>query len=109
MHDEVAHLGVVDGRLRLRLPGRVGRGVVREDADHVELRQVLELDILEALELAAEDEVEELTMFRVSMLLAILTLVFAFMSRSGASPGLVALTVGGVFIGVLILTLLREA
>ncbi len=48
-------------------------------------------------------------MFSVSMLLAILTLVFAFMSRSGASPGLVALTVGGVFIGVLILTLLREA
>ena len=58
MHDEVAHLGVVDGRLRLRLPGGVGGGVVREDADDVELREVPELGAVEVLELAAEDEVE---------------------------------------------------
>ena len=53
VHDEIAEMGVVDGLLRLRLPVRVGRCVIREDADHVELVQILELHIVERLELAA--------------------------------------------------------
>src|SRR5215211_6292484 len=60
MDDEVAHMGVVDGRLRLRLPGHTGRRVVRIDADDVELREVPELRAPELLELAAEDEMRQL-------------------------------------------------
>jgi hypothetical protein len=42
MHDEIAHLGVVDGGLRLGLPGRVGGRVVGKYADNVDLVEVLE-------------------------------------------------------------------
>src|SRR5713226_7512454 len=37
VHDKVAHMGVVDGLLRLRLPGGISGGVVRINADDVEL------------------------------------------------------------------------
>jgi hypothetical protein len=46
--------------LRLCLPGRVGRGIVRIDADDVELVEILEFGIRHAVEFAAEDEVKEL-------------------------------------------------
>src|SRR4051812_28570876 len=65
MHDEIADMSVVDGLLRLRLPGRVGRCVVREDPDHVELVQILELHVVERLEFAAEDEMQQLFRFSV--------------------------------------------
>src|SRR4051794_23529886 len=58
--DEIAHLGVVDARLGLCLPSRIGAGVVRIDADEVEPGEVLEAHAREVRELAAEDEVEEL-------------------------------------------------
>src|SRR4051794_5312097 len=60
VHDEVAHVRVVDGRLRLALPGGVGGGVIRKHADDVEIGELLELVPLEARELAAEDEMQEL-------------------------------------------------
>src|SRR5947208_1614920 len=58
--DEIAHLRVVHGALRHRLPGFVGFRVVRIHADEVELVEVGELDIVERFELAAEYEVEQL-------------------------------------------------
>jgi len=60
MDNEVAHLGVVDRLLRLRLPGAVGAGVVRLDPDDVELTEILELDVVDLRELAAEDEMQKL-------------------------------------------------
>src|SRR5947209_2528843 len=47
MDDEIPHVGVVDGLLRLALPGRVSGGVVREDADNLEPIQILELHAIE--------------------------------------------------------------
>src|SRR3954454_23935586 len=58
--DEVAHLGVVDRLARFGVPHFVGLGVVRIDADEIELRYVLELDALKVAELAAEHEMEKL-------------------------------------------------
>src|SRR3954468_16377561 len=65
MHDEVAEMGIVDGLLRLRLPGRMGCRVIREDPNHVELVQILELHIVERLELAAENKMQQLFLFGV--------------------------------------------
>src|SRR5437762_6950783 len=59
MHDEVTHLRIVDGLLRLCLPGIIGAGIIRIDADDVDLIE-LELDAVDAFKLAAEDEVGEL-------------------------------------------------
>src|SRR5712672_3389464 len=42
--DEVTHVGVVHGAVRLRPPGRVGGRVVRKDADDVDLGEILEFD-----------------------------------------------------------------
>src|SRR5579883_372094 len=58
--DEVAHVSVVHGSLRLGFPRRVGGGVVGKDAHDVELVEVLEFDVLKVDQLAAEDEMEEL-------------------------------------------------
>src|SRR5215510_192121 len=63
MHDEIAHVGVVDGLLGLRLPGGVGGGVVGIDPDDVHLRQIPELDSAEILELAAEHEMHQLPLW----------------------------------------------
>ena len=60
MHDEIAHLSVVDRRLRLRLPGRKGARVIGKDAHDVERREILELDPVNARQLPAEDEMQEL-------------------------------------------------
>src|SRR5713226_3960445 len=58
--DEVAHMRVVDGALRLGLPGGVGRCVVRIDADEVEPVEIAERDVVELLELSAEHEMQQL-------------------------------------------------
>ena len=42
MHDEISHLGVVDGLARLAEPGLMGGGVVGIEADDIEMLQVLE-------------------------------------------------------------------
>ena len=60
VNDEVAHLRVVDRRLRLGLPGRIGGGVVRKQADDLHLVEILEGDVFEVDEFATEDEVKQL-------------------------------------------------
>ena len=60
MHDEIAHLRVVDRHLRLLLPGVVGLGVVRIDADDVERCEVAETHALQRFQLAAEHQMEQL-------------------------------------------------
>src|ERR1700754_52565 len=47
MHDEVAHMGVVYGLLCLRPPRRMGRGVIREQADDFHLIEILECRMFE--------------------------------------------------------------
>src|SRR3569623_466160 len=58
--DEIAHVGIADGLLRLRLPGDVGGGVVRVDADDVELGNILELRAAEVGQFTAQDQMQEL-------------------------------------------------
>jgi len=58
--NEIAHLGVVDCLLGGGLPRISGLRIVRVHADQIELGQVLELDVVERGELAAENEVEKL-------------------------------------------------
>ena len=60
MHDEVAHLGVVDGFPRLAKPGLVRLRVVGKKSDHIKLREILEINILDVMELAAKDEMNQL-------------------------------------------------
>src|SRR5580692_11146207 len=60
MHDEIAHLRVVDAALRFGLPGCVSGCVVRVDSDDVDLFQIFEFMAGHARQLAAEHEVEQL-------------------------------------------------
>src|SRR5438067_10666489 len=61
VYDEIAHVGVVDGLLRLCLPGRIGCGVVRIDADDIEPVEVLELGAAELRQFAAEHQMKQLS------------------------------------------------
>src|SRR5262245_59746715 len=58
--NEVAHVGVVDGLLGLRLPGRIGGRIVRINSDDVQLVEIPELDVGEITELSAKNEMEQL-------------------------------------------------
>ena len=60
MHDEIAHLRIVDRLLRLGAPRDKRACVVGEDADDVQAGKVLELHALKALQLSAEHEVQQL-------------------------------------------------
>lgn len=60
VHDVVAHLGVINGALRGALPGPVRLGVVQEDADDVEFRQVQELGFTERFQFATENKMQKL-------------------------------------------------
>src|ERR1043166_9562616 len=60
---EIAHLRVIDARLRCRPPGRMRRLVIGIHADDVELGEVLELDLVRRNELAAENQMEKLLWF----------------------------------------------
>ena len=60
MDDEIAHMGVIDGLLGLRLPCREGRGVVREQPDDLDLVEILESHVIEVKKLATDDEVKQL-------------------------------------------------
>ena len=62
--DEKAHQGVVDGGLGAGLLGDVGGGVARVGADHLDLLKVAELGAAQVFELAADDNVEQLTVGR---------------------------------------------
>ena len=58
MNDEIAHVGVVDGLLRFGLPGDISAGIIREDADDVDLVEVLEFPTAEFGEFAAKNEMQ---------------------------------------------------
>ena len=60
VNHEVAHVGVVHGLLRLRLPGRVSGRVIRIHADDLDLVEVLEGDVFEIGQFAADDEMKQL-------------------------------------------------
>src|SRR5262249_40878213 len=60
MHDEIADLGVVDGRLGLRLPRGISRRVVGKYADDVHLIEILEDIVFEVGQLAADNEMKQL-------------------------------------------------
>src|SRR6185437_3308900 len=57
---EIAHMGVVDGLLRLRLPGRVRGRVIGKHADDFHLIEILEGVVLEIGQLTADDEMQQL-------------------------------------------------
>src|SRR5262245_46076445 len=61
MHDEVAHMGVIDGLLGFRLPGSIGGGIVGINANDVELVEIPEFHNVQIGELAPEDEVQQLS------------------------------------------------
>ncbi len=83
MHDEVAHLGVVDGLPRLAKPGLVGLRVVRKKPDHIQLREIFEINILDIVELAAKDEMNQLFRRRGFLL----RFLHGFAPSSGAGNG----------------------
>src|ERR1700682_4279625 len=59
--DEISHMGVVNGLLRLGPPGRISGGMVRINANDIELVEILEFGPFQIGELAAEDEMKQLT------------------------------------------------
>ena len=60
VNHEIAHVRVVDGLLGFRLPSRMRRRIVGIDADDVDLVEVLERDVFEIGQLAADDEMKQL-------------------------------------------------
>src|SRR6185295_7432199 len=60
VYDEIAHVGIVHTTLRRGFPGFVGFRIVGVDADDVEGVRVDEFGAVQSLQLAAEDEVEQL-------------------------------------------------
>src|SRR5262249_23213518 len=60
MHDEIAHLRVIDASLRGVAPGCMGLGIIWIDADDIERLEIGELDLVERRELAAEHEMQQL-------------------------------------------------
>src|SRR6185437_10559740 len=66
--DEVAGEGVVDRRLRLRLPGGAGGRVVGIGADEVHAGQIAELVPAERLQLSADDQVQQLVVRHAQLL-----------------------------------------
>ena len=60
MHDEIAHMRVVDGLLRLGFPGDMRGRVIGIDADDLDLIEILERVVFEIDQLAADDEVKQL-------------------------------------------------
>src|SRR4029078_8578144 len=60
MNDEIAHVCVVDGLLRLGLPCDVGARVIWVDADDLDLLEILELGSSELGEFTAKDKMQQL-------------------------------------------------
>jgi hypothetical protein len=64
VHNEIAHVSVIDCLLRLGFPRRIGARVARINAHDVQLAEIPELDLVQVCKLAAEDEMELLAVFR---------------------------------------------
>ena len=60
MHDEIAHVRIINGLLGFRAPCRVGGRIVRIHADDIDLRQILELGPVEVRKFSTENKMEEL-------------------------------------------------
>lgn len=60
MDDEIAHVRIIDGLLRLGPPGCMCGCVVWKSADGLDLFEVLEGCVLEIDEFTAEDQMEQL-------------------------------------------------
>jgi hypothetical protein len=58
--NEIANLGVIDGALRLRTPSVVGCPVVRKNTDDIEFAEIGEVDTVDAIEFAPENQVKKL-------------------------------------------------
>ena len=57
---EVAHVGIVHGLLRLRLPGGMSGCVIGKHADDFDLVEILERGVFEIGQFAADDEMKQL-------------------------------------------------
>ena len=60
MRHEIAHMGIVNGRLRTRLPCLVGRLIVGIEADDIDRIEIAKFGAVEIDEFAAEDEMKKL-------------------------------------------------
>src|SRR3954470_5513865 len=58
MHDEIAHVGVVYGLLRLCLPRRIGGRVIGKNADDFHLIEILEGRVFKIGQFAADHEMK---------------------------------------------------
>ena len=56
MRHEIAHMGIVHGRLRARLPGFVSRCIIRKYADDIDGVEIAKFGAVEIDKLAAENE-----------------------------------------------------
>lgn len=61
--DKITNVGIVDSFLCSGLPGDIGAGIVRKDANDVDLVEILEFAATELGEFAAEDEMQQLFFF----------------------------------------------
>src|SRR6056297_715231 len=83
MRDVIAHMRVVDGALRLGLPGVIGRFIIREDPDDMQVIDILE-DIAAGIDqFSSEDEVQALGHEKILVRVALWRRVFD--CRSGSS------------------------
>jgi len=58
--DEITHMSVIDGLLGLALPRRIGCGVIREQANDLNLVEILESHMIEVEKFAADDKMKQL-------------------------------------------------
>src|SRR5262245_58502572 len=65
MDNKGTHFGIVDGLLGFRLPGGIGSGVVRIDADDVKPVEIFELAGRDIGQLAAKHEMQQLLLRRI--------------------------------------------
>src|SRR6516225_2542038 len=60
VYDEITHLRVVNGLLRLRPPRGISSGIIRINSDDVELAQIFELGAAQIREFATENKMKQL-------------------------------------------------
>ncbi len=60
MRHEIAHVCIVDGRLRTRLPGFVGRLIIGKYANDIDCVEIAKFGALQIDKFAAENEMKKL-------------------------------------------------